>query len=139
MKAASVIFFFLFVTGVLRAQQTMNPATDTIRWEYDTILNLTNEEVISLSGHVISYGNHAFVWAQNGVADPYSFTAVSTEGVWPDAGTGGEITHQITWQDQTGSIKMSRNGDTIKIQIDFGEPGGLMPHIILQVDTLTKI
>jgi hypothetical protein len=116
---------------------SINPMTDTIRWEYNTIVNLTNNEVISLQGHLISYGTQTFVWSQNGVESPYTFTAVSTEGNWQDVNTAGTITSSVTCDGLSGTIRLFRE-NAPAIQIDFGEPGGLTPHILLQAYSISK-
>jgi hypothetical protein len=123
---------------LLAQPASINPMTDTVRWEYNTILNLTNNEVIPLQGHLISYGTQSFVWSQNGVESPYTLTAISTEGNWPDANTGGTVTSSVTWEGLSGTIRFFRE-NAPAIQIDFGQPGGLTPHILLQIHSITKI
>jgi hypothetical protein len=145
MKALKILMIsvvLLTANMTLLAQPaSINPMTDTVRWEYNTILNLTNNEVISLQGHLISYGSQSFVWSQNGVENPYTLTAISIEGNWEDANTAGTITSSVTWEGfsgLSGTIRLFRDSAPA-VRIDVGEPGGLTPHIILQIHSMTKL
>ena len=143
MKAPTIytIAALLMLPVTLNAQPgtPANPATDTIQWEYSGIQNLTNAEELTLSGQFTSYGGHGLLWVQNGESNDYSITVNSVQGDWQDINVSGELTYAVTCQDLSGTIKVFREGTSLKIRIDFGEPGSLSPHIILHIDTYAKI
>jgi hypothetical protein len=119
--------------------QTVNPATDTVRWMYGQVKNLSNGEAISLGGSITSFGKNGFRWTQNGMAAEYEIQSSSSTSNWIDAGAGGKIVARSRCNGVSGTVTIERVGNAITIELDFSQAGKLTPHVLLTVNSYHKI
>jgi len=124
---------------VTAAQKTANPETDTIKWEYVDIQNQVRSEKLNISGQFISYAGGGFKWIQTGVDREYYFEVRSVEGKWTDADQDGELVYRAACKDIDGTIRISRQRRSITVVLDFIQPDKQTPHLILNVDSYTKM
>lgn len=118
--------------------QVINPQSDTIRWEYNGMTNLRNQELISLDGYFISTSG-TLQWIQHGVDSEYTLTVISSEGSWTDTSTEGTITHTVTCQDVTGTVTISGSAEGLKIRMDFRNGDALTPYLEIPVTSHSKL
>ncbi len=132
---------YLFVLLCLSSygQSSTNPETDTIKWEYKKIENRVQKETVSLSGTIISYGGTSFKWHQNNVDREYVFEVKSVKGNWKDASKDGELVYTAVCNEIEGTIHISRRKKLVTIVLDFVKPDKRTPHLVLDINSITKI
>ena len=119
--------------------QTINPSTDNVRWVYNSVQNLLNGEILSMAGTITSYGDSRFVWEQNGMSTTYEFKSNSTSSTWSSANSDGQLETSATCNGVSGIVKIERSGNSVTIELNFKQAGKLTPHLILTVNSFSKI
>ena len=95
--------------------------------------------MITLSGHLISYGEKGFLWVQDGMELKYSFDVRAVKGDWSDISQNGELIFESVCEGVTGTIRIFKEKRMIKIHMDFTQPNRLTPNIILETNSFQKL
>ncbi len=120
--------------------QTINPSTDTIRWEYNQVENLLNGDKVAMKGSITSYGDQRYVWEQDGYATVYEIvTSSKKSSSWSSATADGDMESTATCKGISGVVTIRRSKDQVTIELNFEQTGKLSPHLILTVYSFSKI
>ena len=137
MKTSLIILLCLIsLTGY--TQEAANPQADTIQWSYSEMHNTTNGDTLHFNGNFISYGTSGILWTQDG-GRQYYFKVNAVEGSWEDISANGGVTYEVACDGVTGTLVISRISGIIKIAVDLGEPGQLTPHLLIAINTCSKV
>ena len=109
--------------GTAVAAGSWNITSDTIKWEYGEIENRRQTEKINMSGYLLTYGDRALLWVQNGYDRPYLLTITSYSGKWEDVERNGAIEYQVSCEGLVGLVKIFRRGNNVWLTIDFSQAG----------------
>ncbi len=132
----TVLFVFTYPSTIA---QTINPSTDTIKWEYNKVENLLNGEKLDVKGSITSYGDKRYVWEQYGYATIYEIESNSNKSSWSSVTVDGNIESSATCQGLSGVVTIKRSKDQISIELNFEQVGKLSPHLILTISSFSKI
>ncbi len=120
--------------------QTINPSSDTIRWEYNQVENLLNGDKIAMKGSITSYGDQRYVWEQDGYSIVYEITSNSNKSSsWSSTTADGDMESSATCKGLSGVVTIRRSKDQVTIELNFEQTGKLSPHLILTVNSFSKI
>lgn len=124
---------------VAQAQSSPNIASDTIQWNYASIRNLTNNDLINESGHFVSYGSQSLRWIQDGFNNPYTFEITGFSGSWTDLGTDGTVIFNVACNGVSGTLRIYRENAVLQVHLDMGEAGALTPHLLITISAYNKV
>lgn len=133
-----ITVLFVFTYPVTFAQ-TINPSIDTIRWEYNQVENLLNGDRLEMKGSITSYGDKRYVWEQDGYTTTYEIVTSSNKSSWTTATTDGNLESAATCKGLSGVVTIKRSKDKITIELNFEQTGKLSPHLVLTVNSFSKI
>jgi len=111
--------------------QSINLASDTVVWTVDRFKSNGDNQVTMQESFFITYGSSKIDWIQkvNALEKFYAFQINSSSGGWNDPALDGQKLYQVTFQNKTGSIEMSREGSVIRVIIKFIADGvNTMPY-----------
>lgn len=92
---------------------------DSIQWNAGRFTDVISNVVVEIPCKFIT-SEKSIVWiqAEGEVVDSISIDSI--EGTWPDLNQDGGITYHVNLLNKlTGNIKISRNGQTLKLLIDL--------------------
>lgn len=135
----TLLTIFLIVIFASSKAQTVNPAQDTVEWEYSKIENKVLSENVTMGGKFISYGSNSFRWIQNGVDREYTFENKSMKGDWVDATKEGELVYRSSCKDIDGTIRLFREKRKVFIVLDFVQPDKRTPHFVFEINSYAKL
>ena len=135
-----VLFTALLVLACIAIQaQTINPSTDTIKWEYNQVENLLNGDKLDMKGSITSYGDKRYVWEQDGYPTVYEIESSSNKSSWTSATVDGNLESSATCKGLNGVVTIKRSKNQVTIEVNFEQPGKLSPHLILTVSSFSKL
>lgn len=120
----------LLIVVMVTASRAQDAATTSLGWQVTGFTNRTNQETTNLPSRIESSA-HSVRWLQKNGTRVYEFDVTGHSGSWPDVQADGEITFQIVFRGQTGSIRFSRQQGLCQVYIDLPQqPTALLPYTL---------
>ncbi|MBL7851127.1 MAG: hypothetical protein JNN04_09510 [Cyclobacteriaceae bacterium] len=93
-----------------------------LTWTSSGMYNKTNQETVAY-GCTFETGPGVVKWIQKGGAVVYEFTVTGARGSWQNVAEDGELTLDVTFRGQPGTIRFARSGSSITIEPDIQKDG----------------
>jgi hypothetical protein len=115
----------------------LNPKTDTLSWEYTSVKNLANGDLINVSGRFVTYGSKQIEWIQVG-GEKIVFLVESTDGVWVDVQQSGTMSYGIKLNLANGNVKVERNNGGLQLALHLDKTHTLPTDYIFTITSVKK-
>ncbi len=127
MRILYLIFIFTIASFEVEAQVLIS--SDTIVWDSDYFIDTNAHETVQVASEFISNKKSTIQWLQNNGAYVMEFKIKSIQGNWNSPDQEGSIEYFVTYQEQRGTIRISKVGESIEVIFSFLENGqNTMPY-----------
>lgn len=133
MRRVILLFVFFNLAASTFAQSV---ETQNLSWTVTGFHNNSNNDNMTLASR-FETGPDLIQWIQKNGAFVYDFTVTGHTGSWTDASADGEITFNVTFRGQSGTIRFARQQGTVTIEPNILNNGNNMLTYTFNVSTVT--
>lgn len=119
MKKILLSLLVAIPTGIYA--QSSNPQSDTLRWNASGFTDQNTNATVQKTCQFVTYGNSKIDWIQKSGTVTYTLTVNGVSGNWTDANTDGSITYNVSFNEFTGTLVITRSG-AITVALNITSP-----------------
>jgi hypothetical protein len=112
--------------------------SSNLTWHVDGFHNKSNNEDVTLASR-FETSPQQIRWSQKGGAFVYDFEVTGKTGSWTELQVDGEVTFEVTFRGQSGTIRFARTQGKITIETSILKDGqNLLPYVFTVSSTSTR-
>jgi hypothetical protein len=132
----------LFCTILLGCGQLaygqLNPKTETIAWEVNSLYDVSYDSLSSYESSFITYDESKILWVQHGGQFIIEFKVQSARGTWADANSDGLLQYRTSLDGKGGTLTFERKNGQVSIAMNFEADGRNEFPFVFNVSAVNK-